>query len=377
MIIYRVKENDTMYSIAQNFGVSAPELIAANELPNQNDLVQGQTVVITYPNEPKFGSFAVNGYAYPFINERILNDTLPYLTTLTTFTYGFTPEGELIETEDSNLISAAYMNFVAPVLLISTLGENGSFSNVLASTLLNDVGLQYTLLDNLVAVMREKGYLGLDIDFEYIFAEEAQLYVDFVRRATEVMNQNGFFTIVALAPKISDDQPGDLYQGHDYRGLGEAANLVLLMTYEWGYTYGPPMAVAPINKVREVLEYALERISPGKILMGIPNYGYDFTLPFVRGESKATSLGTNDAIMLALETGSIIEYDYISQSPYFRYTRDSVPHEVWFEDAESIAAKLALANEFGLFGVSYWNIMRWYKQNWLVLDTQYNIRKFI
>ena len=377
MIIYRVKENDTMYSIARNFGVSAPELIASNDLPNPDNLVQGQTVVITYPNEPKFGSLMVNGYAYPFINEQILSDTLPYLTTLTTFTYGFTPEGELIETEDSNLISAAYMNFVAPILLISTLGENGSFSNVLASTLLNDVGLQYTLLDNLVSVMKEKGYLGLDIDFEYIFADEAQLYVDFVRRATEVMNENGFFTIVALAPKISDDQPGDLYQGHDYRGLGEAANLVLLMTYEWGYTYGPPMAVAPINKVREVLTYAVERISPAKILMGIPNYGYDFTLPFVRGESKAASLGTNDAVMLAMETGNIIEYDYISQSPYFRYTRDSILHEVWFEDAESIAAKLALANEFGLFGVSYWNIMRWYKQNWLVLDTQYNIRKFI
>lgn len=377
MTIYRVKNGDTMYSIAQMFGVEPERLIQENGLPNNDNLAIGQTVVITYPNEPKFGAFAVNGYTYPYIDKELLNNTLPYLSTLTTFTYGFTENGEIIQEEDNELISAAYAQNVAPVLLISTLGENGQFSNELASTLLNNVDLQYTLIGNLLNVMREKGYLGLDIDFEYIYPEDASAYVDFVRRTTQIMNENGFFVIVALAPKISDDQPGLLYQGHDYAGLGEAANLVLIMTYEWGYTYGPPMAVAPINKVREVVDYAVSRISPSKILMGIPNYGYDFTLPYIRGTSKARSLGTNDAWILAADTGSIIEYDYVAQSPHFSYTENQIEHQVWFEDAASIEAKLALADEYGLFGVSYWNLMRPFAQNWLVLNTQYDIRKFI
>lgn len=88
---------------------------------------------------------------------------------------------------------------------------------------------------------------------------------------------------MALAPKTSSEQKGLLYEGKDYSGLGQAANGVLLMTYEWGYTYGPPMAVAPINKVKEVLDYAITQIDTNKISLGIPNYGYDWPLPYERG----------------------------------------------------------------------------------------------
>ena len=72
--------------------------------------------------------------------------------------------------------------------------------------------------------------------------------------------------------------------------IGGIADSVLLMTYEWGYTYGPPMAVAPINHVRRVAEYGASVIDPEKIQMGIPNYGYDWPLPFVQGQTRAVHL---------------------------------------------------------------------------------------
>lgn len=70
-------------------------------------------------------------------------------------------------------------------------------------------------------------------------------YVELVRKIRETLNSRGYYVTVALAPKISADQQGSVYPGHDYPGMGEAADYVLLMTYEWGYTYGPPMAVSP------------------------------------------------------------------------------------------------------------------------------------
>lgn len=139
------------------------------------------------------------------------------------------------------------------------------------------------LIDNLLTVMTEKGYQGVDIDFEYILAEDRDAFTDFVWQVAERMRANGYHTSVALAPKTSADQKGVLYEGKDYRALGAAADHVLLMTYEWGYTYGPPMAVAPLNQVRRVVEYAVTEIPPQKIDLGIPNYGYDWPLPFVRG----------------------------------------------------------------------------------------------
>lgn len=55
------------------------------------------------------------------------------------------------------------------------------------------------------------------------------------------------------------------------------------MTYEWGFTYGPPMAVAPLNAVERVVQYAVSRIEAGKLLLGFPNYAYDWTLPYEAG----------------------------------------------------------------------------------------------
>ena len=85
--------------------------------------------------------------------------------------------------------------------------------------------------------MIEKGYKGLNVDFEYILAEDRDAYTAFVGRLTEVMNLFDYRVSVALAPKTSAEQAGVLYEGMDYRGLGEAANEVFLMAYEWGYTY--------------------------------------------------------------------------------------------------------------------------------------------
>ena len=79
------------------------------------------------------------------------------------------------------------------------------------------------------------------------------------------------------------------------------------------------MAVAPIPSVRRVLEYAVTEIPPEKISMGIPNYGYDWPLPFVRGETAARSIGNQEAVAIASANNAVIQYDETSQTPFFEY----------------------------------------------------------
>ena len=146
------------------------------------------------------------------------------------------------------------------------------------------------------------------------------------------------------------------------------------MTYEWGYTYGPPMAVAPINNVKTVLDYAITEIPSEKILMGIPTYGYLWSLPYVRGETKATSLSNITATEIASAKNVNINFDSTAKSPYYYFTDDYGKESVvWFEDARSIEAKLNLVKEYKLLGVGYWNLDRPFPQNWLVLNALYNI----
>ena len=197
----------------------------------------------------------------------------------------------------------------------------------------------------------------------------------FVSRLTTELNANNFQVTVALPPKTSDEQRGILYEGIAYAGLGAAANFVLLMTYEWGYTYGPPLAVAPIPSVRQVLDYAVTRIDPAKINMGIPNYGYDWPLPYIRGETAATSIGNAQAVRIAWENGAEIQYDETAKAPFFFYTDLDSPearreHVVWFEDVRSFTEKYNLVPEYGFNGVGYWQLMRFFRANWfLVLQT--------
>ena len=152
---------------------------------------------------------------------------------------------------------------------------------------------------------------------------------------------------------------------------------VLLMTYEWGYTYGPPMAVAPINQVRNVVKYAVTEIPPEKIMMGIPNYGYDWTLPYEQGVTRAENIGNQGAVLRAARYGAEIQFDETTQSPFYEYYAGGRRHTVWFEDVRSVEAKLALADEYGLYGVGYWNIMRPFNQNWVLLAARYNIEKIV
>jgi len=320
---------------------------------------------------------------YPNVDRAILQKTLPFLTYLTLFSYRFEEDGELIPPvgDDEAIVELARQYGVSPIMLIASLGERGTFDSELVSELLNDPTAQDLLIEEIAMTLTQKRYGGVEVDFEYVEGADAEEYVAFVRKLRERLAPLGYVTLVSLAPKTSSDQPGLLYEGHDYRGMGEAADKAFLMTYEWGYTYGPPMAVSPLNKVTEVVDYAVSQIPPEKILLGVPNYGYNWTLPFVQGESRARSLGNVQAVELAGEKRVAIEYDEVAEAPFFRYfdrvDGRPVEHIVWFENANSVRAMLELVERYGLDGIGVWNAMRYFPQLWQVLNHTYRIQRVL
>lgn len=379
MQIYVVKQGDTVDTIAGEYGVSAEDIIYDNQIPYPYRLTVGLALLLRSEKEESAGRYDafVNGYAYPFISNYVLNRTLPYLSSLSIFSYGFTKQGHLISpaADESFMIQAARLEDVAPVLTLTPFGADGMFNNYLISALVNNKAVRDTLLEELLFTIEEKGYQGVDIDFEYILPEDRDAFTAFVAEARAAVNAAGCTLSVALAPKTSDTQTGLLYEGKDYEGLGKAADSVLLMTYEWGYSYGPPMAVAPLNKVTEVVEYALTKIPAGKIDLGIPNYGYDWTLPYIRGESKAVTIGNIEAVQTAIANGAVIRFDDTAMSPWFTYTKDGAEHEVWFEDVRSLREKFRLVKRYGLRGMGYWQIMQLFRANWLLLADTFTIQK--
>jgi len=369
-----VQPGETLSSVARQYGISLRTLYRNNFwLEGSPAVLPGDTLVIAYAGENLGGTFT-NGYAYPFIRRELLSSTLPYMSQLTPFTYGIDAEGGLLPLDDAMLLSEARRLGTAPLMHLSTLTEDDRFSSERAVMVLTDGALRARLVEQIAETIAAKGYRGLDVDFEYIPAGQREDYARFIRELRGRLAPGGLPVVVALAPKTNARQRGLLYEAHDYALLGAAADFVLLMTYEWGYTYGPPMAVAPLPNVRQVLDYAVTEIPREKIYLGIPYYGYDWPLPFRQGETRARSLSNQAAVDLAIMQRAEIHYDEQSQSPWFNYTaEDGTVHVVWFEDARSLSAKLRLIREYGLHGAGYWSLMRPYPQGWTLLNALYEV----
>lgn len=370
---YILDEGQTLFSISQEYGVPLDELIKANPGLNPLNLRPGDTVMIPVARREKRRPILVNGYAYPSINTNSLNCVLPFLTFLSPFSYKLTPTAELVTPDDSDLIFRAQRSAVMPIMVVTNIFDEG-FSTEVLSVILASEELQERLIGNILSELTGKNYYGVNMDIEYIAPDDRERYNAFLERLTERLHNEGFIVMSALAPKISADQPGVLYEAHDYAEQGRIVDYVIIMTYEWGYTYGPPLAVSPINEVRRVLDYAVTEIPPEKILMGMPNYGYDWTLPFMRG-TPAQSVSLTQAVDLALRYGVEIQFDEQAQTPYFYYTDNGTQHVVWFDDPRSIDAKLQLIDDYRLAGASWWTVNRCYVPNWLVLQNMYETVK--
>lgn len=371
---YEVRPGDTLYGIAGAAGLTVNRLLQYNPtLAAHPDLIPGQLLTLRLEGEPEM-TLTVGGYAYPHVVEEVLAGALPFLTDLSVFFYGFQDDGTLVEPPDGGLIARAKAFGAGLMLVLASIDGSETFSSDHVSRFLRDEGAQDKILAALLPVMVEKGYRGLDVDFEYIPPEDKEKFLAFLGKARDLLHAHGLVLHAALAPKTRPDQPGLLYEAHDYAAVGAIVDSVLLMTYEWGYAYGTPMAVAPLPQVREVAEYAVTEIPPWKLQLGIPNYGYDWTLPHA-AHCRARVVGNQEAVTLAARTGAVIQYDGQAQAPTFRYRQDGWDHQVWFEDARSIGAKLRLARELDLAGVGYWSLMRPFAQNWALMSQLVRVRR--
>lgn len=249
--MHTVRTGETVYSIARLYGLSPRQLYQNNFfLGGRSTLSVGDVLVIAYNDEPE-RTVDVNSYAYPYIDAGLLRDALPYLTYLTPFTYGIHADGTLLPLADDAMLSAAGHYRTAGLMHLSTLTEAGQFDNTRSTLVLESSAAQDALIGDILQTLRAKGYVGLDVDFEYVLPQEREAYAAFIARLRDALNPLGYPVIVALAPKTSAEQRGLLYEAHDYALLGDAANAVFLMTYEWGTVAHKPKALENQELLRD------------------------------------------------------------------------------------------------------------------------------
>lgn len=376
---YWVQPGDSLFSISQRYGMNVDELARLNGLDVNQPLQVGTQLYI--PPQPKkdVETLAFLEPRGDAISPALLGEATNagrQLTYLSLFSLEARRDGSL-RPPPSNGLDEVRRNTGAVTMLVVTNLEEGAFSGELGRDILQSSAVQNLLLENIISFAEELGGVrAVMFDFEHLPGEQRLAYVQFLQRAVEQLHEVGMSVSAALAPKTRADQPGEWFVAHDYGAIGQVVDFAMLMTYEWGYSAGPPMAVSPINEVERVLNYALTEMPADKIIMGQNIYGYDWTLPFVQGGEYARAVSPQTAIRLAVRYQAAIEYDTKAQAPFFNYRdEEGREHIVWFEDARSIQAKFDLLKRLGLRGIGFWKLGLSFPQNWLLIEENFNVVK--
>ncbi len=376
---YVVQRGDTLYAIAQRFGITVAALQAANNITNPNLIYPGQILIIPTAQPAPKSTIETLGFLVvsdPAAMVDIITAVAPNLTYVALFSYPVTATGEITGRISSTVLTSIRANRAAPLAVISNF-SGANFDSDLARAVLGNETVRSSLIDNILAFVTSNGLAGVNIDFENMYPEDRQLYNEFIRLLAERLRPAGYIVSIAMAPKYEDWPTRPWVGAFDYATLGRYVDFAVIMTYEWGWVGGPPMAIAPLPLVRRVIEYAETQMPADKIIMGMPLYGYDWRLPDTP-ENLATTVTLSRVLTLAAQFNSSIQWDQASQTPFMLYTDASgVNHEVWFEDARSQQLKYLLAQELGVRGVSYWQLEYRMPETWYILNQIFNVRKIV
>ena len=379
---YVVRSGDTLFQIANRFGVSLDLLIRVNRITDPSRIFPGQILNIPQAR-PQVTKRTIETMGYfQFTNlaglARSLETIGSFITYGGLFQFPVSAGGEIAAPGNTRQAAAILREFnVRPLLVLTNWGPTG-FELDLARAIIGNPAVKTRVIENMLRLLEDYGFAGVNVDFENMYPEDRQLFTDFIRDLRDALKPRGFLISLAAPPKTADFPNAPWVGTFDYRALGELADFIFLMTYEWGWIGGPPMAIAPIDQVRRALDYAVTQIPSAKILQGVPFYGYNWELPDTP-ENVAVPVNLVEVYSLAYRYGASINYDQTAQAPWFRYVDAAgVGHEVWFEDSRSVEVKYDTAAEYNLRGVGWWSYVNepyGFPQNWLIMDEKFYVSK--
>ncbi|WP_324717620.1 glycosyl hydrolase family 18 protein [Carboxydochorda subterranea] len=225
--------------------------------------------------------------------------------------------------------------------------QNGTFDSGSVHQLLSDPAARRRAVDNLVQWAQRYGVSGINLDFENVPARDRQALTAFVAELAARLHADGRQLTIAVPAKTADDPSNSFSGAFDYAALGRLVDGVWLMTYDEHYRTGPPGPVASIGWVEQVVRFAVARIPPAKVLLGLPAYGYEWS-----GSGAARALTYDQAMARLEQLGAALRWHPVHKVPYFT----AGATEVWFENRYSLGYKLTLVSRYGLGGVAIWRL---------------------
>jgi spore germination protein len=348
---YIVEPGDTLASISKKSGIPPAEITRAN--PGvASALYPGRRLRLPAPRKRTADSIGYLPLVDPGVRPADIEPWARAITWVSIFAAIISADGS-VTPRDEPVVPAARALKVEPLLSIANIEPGGAFSPEIARSIITDPAVRQRVLNTVVQLSEQRGYTGVDSDIENIPEELRGGYVDFLVELKSRLGPNKLLTS-AIPPKYNETTFG-YARGHDYAGIGSVVDRTFIMNYEFHWVGGPPGPISPLPEYVRVIQYAKGLIPSWKVLSGISTTAYDWPIPDTP-ENKATSLSGDDAVALAISNQVPIQYDDANETPFFRYVEGKQSHEVWFEDARSLMAKLRAIIDSGIAGPGIWHL---------------------
>jgi len=244
---------------------------------------------------------------------------------------------------------------------------NGAFNATTSRVFLDSIARQEILINNLILEAKDFGYIGWQIDFEQMDVSYRDKFSAFIGRAYSQFQKNNLKLSVAVIAQFSEnpsDYPKDLWRRiigvYDYKALGENSDFVSIMSYDDPNSDGP---VAGYDWLNKVIDFSVSKIASEKVSLGLGLYYWQWR----HIDGKRVGIGGNEGLQTVLS-----KYKYSSyfsdeeQAPYVDYWKAGTGYRIWYENAKSVKAKIALIKEHKLCGFSAWALG-------LELNSVYNV----
>ena len=267
---------------------------------------------------------------------------------LSPFWYELNASGTVVAypgAESATIVSDAKTKGVAVIPTVTN-----DFDPVRVHAMLTSAAARSAHVQALVNLVVAKGYDGIDLDYEGLQAADRALFSTFVGEAAAALHQQGKKLSVAVHPKTSEPGTWDGPQAQDYAAIGLVADRVRVMAYDYHWATSTAGAIAPLGWVEQVVQFAVSKIAPSKVQLGIALYGYDWV------GAQGTGLTFDQVATRLASSGATRQWSTADSAPWFRYSSGGVTHDVWYEDAQSVAPKLALVDKYGLAGAVFWRL---------------------
>ena len=376
---HTIKPGDTLEKIARMYNIPLMQLYRNNNYLFERSIIYpGETIVISYNNDK--GQINTFGYAANYIDINILTKTLPFLTYICILGNQITENADIISINDEKVIELSKRFGVAPVMLLPSLTVQGIENFDAAFNIFINESLSDKLINNIMNILKEKGYMGISITFEYLYSSNQILYQNFMIKLSKRLKAEQLKLFISISPVNTNITSDDIKK--IYSDIEKVLDGITFLDYNKGLNKNPaPGPVTSINFLENFLTTTTTIISEEIINIGSTAIGVDWELPYIPNVSSSVILKYYTAIELANDRNSIIYFDEVSQTPYFTYTESKsgviIQHIVWFIDARTISSLVNLIPKYNLSGTGVWIIMYYFSQIWSIVNPQYEIKKVL